>query len=49
MPAPLTDPAERTRAVAALHAKYGGQVSGTEQDWQRNAFIVALDPQGSAS
>jgi deazaflavin-dependent oxidoreductase (nitroreductase family) len=47
--APLTDPVERARAVAVLHAKYRVQVSGTEQDWQRDAFIVALDPERSAS
>ena len=34
---------ERTTAVEHLHAKYGDQVSGTLEDWRRDAFIVALD------
>ncbi|HYF46375.1 MAG TPA: nitroreductase family deazaflavin-dependent oxidoreductase [Acidimicrobiales bacterium] len=34
---------ERTTAVERLHAKYADQVSGTLDDWRREAFIVALD------
>jgi deazaflavin-dependent oxidoreductase (nitroreductase family) len=34
---------ERTVAVDRLHAKYGTQVTGTRDEWHRNAFIVALD------
>jgi deazaflavin-dependent oxidoreductase (nitroreductase family) len=34
---------ERTTAVERLHAKYEGQVGGSLDDWQRDAFIVALD------
>jgi deazaflavin-dependent oxidoreductase (nitroreductase family) len=34
---------ERTTAVEHLHRKYGDQVSGTLDDWQRDAFIIALD------
>lgn len=43
---PLDQPAsERDRAVRLLHTKYGSQVSGNLADWQRDAFIVALDPE----
>jgi deazaflavin-dependent oxidoreductase (nitroreductase family) len=41
--APMANGDERTEAVARLHAKYAKQVSGSEPDWQRDAFIVALD------
>jgi deazaflavin-dependent oxidoreductase (nitroreductase family) len=41
--APMADGDERTAAVARLHGKYADQVSGSEPDWQRAAFIVALD------
>jgi deazaflavin-dependent oxidoreductase (nitroreductase family) len=34
---------ERTTAVEHLHRKYADQVSGSLDDWQRDAFIVALD------
>ena len=34
---------ERTVAVDRLHAKYADQVSGSLEDWKRDAFIVALD------
>jgi len=34
---------ERTVAVDHLHAKYGGLVTGTREEWHRDAFIVALD------
>jgi deazaflavin-dependent oxidoreductase (nitroreductase family) len=34
---------ERTTAVAHLYRKYGDQVSGSLDDWQRDGFIVALD------
>jgi deazaflavin-dependent oxidoreductase (nitroreductase family) len=34
---------ERTSAVEHLHAKYADQVSGTLDDWKRDAFVVALD------
>jgi deazaflavin-dependent oxidoreductase (nitroreductase family) len=47
--APLAATAERARAVTALHAKYRSQVSGAEHDWQRDAFIVALDPDRSSA
>ncbi len=34
---------ERTTAVEHLHDKYGEQVSGSVDDWLRDAFIVGLD------
>jgi deazaflavin-dependent oxidoreductase (nitroreductase family) len=34
---------ERTLAARVLHAKYGGQTSGTFEDWRTKAFFVALD------
>lgn len=34
---------ERTTAVEHLHSKYADQVTGTLDDWRREAFIVALD------
>jgi hypothetical protein len=40
---PLPDGSERERAVRALHAKYGTQVSSTVDDWLAEAYIVALD------
>jgi deazaflavin-dependent oxidoreductase (nitroreductase family) len=43
--APMAHDAERAAAVTRLHAKYAGQVSGSEDDWQRGSFIVALDRQ----
>lgn len=39
----LEPSAERHAAVALLHEKYARQVTGTEAEWQRHAFIVALD------
>ena len=45
---PLPDGPERTAAVAALHAKYADQVSGSVQDWEKGAYIVALDIEGAA-
>jgi hypothetical protein len=40
---PLPHGSERDRAVRALHAKYGTQVSSTVDDWLGTAYIVALD------
>ena len=34
---------ERSVAVDRRHAKYADQVSGTLEEWHRDAFIVALD------
>jgi hypothetical protein len=39
----LPDGPERDRAVRALHAKYGDQVSSTVEKWLTRAYIVALD------
>jgi deazaflavin-dependent oxidoreductase (nitroreductase family) len=39
---------ERTTAVEHLHAKYADQVSGSLDDWRREAFIVALDLGGAS-
>jgi deazaflavin-dependent oxidoreductase (nitroreductase family) len=38
---------QRTTAVEHLHAKYADQVSGSLDDWKRDAFIVALDLGGA--
>jgi deazaflavin-dependent oxidoreductase (nitroreductase family) len=40
---PIHPGAERTTAVEHLHRKYGDQVSGSLDDWKRDAFIVGLD------
>jgi len=37
---------ERSVAVDRLHAKYADQVSGSREEWHRDAFIVALDVHG---
>lgn len=42
---PLAEASERDRAVGLLHAKYRSQVTASVEAWQKNAFIVALDPQ----
>jgi len=41
--APVHPGEERTTAIEHLHGKYADQVSGTLDDWKREAFIVALD------
>ena len=41
--APVHPGEERTTAVEHLHRKYADQVSGTLDDWRRDAYIVALD------
>jgi hypothetical protein len=40
---PLGSSPERDNAVRQLHDKYGSQVSGSLEDWLRDAYIVALD------
>jgi deazaflavin-dependent oxidoreductase (nitroreductase family) len=39
----LTDPSERRRAAAALHAKYAAQVSATASQWGSDAYLLAFD------
>ena len=41
--APLPAGPERDTALAALHAKYGHQVTSTLEEWREGAYVVALD------
>jgi deazaflavin-dependent oxidoreductase (nitroreductase family) len=40
---PIPEGTERRQAIERLHAKYASRISSTVEDWNADAYIVALD------